>query len=76
MVNMTYIFNVPEPREEIVLEENLIPRALEEAQRVKPCDEIRLMWEGQVFRDLEVNKPSNWIKFLTRLTNELWAAIP
>ncbi len=45
-------------------EEDLIPKAIYEAQMVAPCEEVREQWQATIYKDLKANRPSNWREFI------------
>ena len=67
-MNHKYRFNVQQPRPKVKLPEGLIPLAIKQAEEVKPCEEIKLFWEGAIMRDLEnPDVRFSWRNFLLGL---------
>ena len=66
---MKYVFNVPQDRPKVTIPEGLIPLAIKRAEEVKPCEEIKLFWEGSIMRDLENHDVRfSWRNFISSIT--------
>ena len=67
---MTYQFK---PEEEWKLppmeipEKGLIVDAFEKIEQVQPEGPIKIVWEGQIYKDIETGRPSDWRAFLRSL---------